>query len=64
MINDPTITATCDKCHMDTEPMEMCSLAGGGWDQRHIKRQLERSGWKVKGDTTLCEECAEEDADD
>ena len=68
MINDPWITATCDKCGGESEQMDLCSLAGGGWDERNIKRTLEREGWKVDGNNAYCEDCsaemAEEDEDD
>ena len=57
-INDPTITVTCDKCGEETNPMEMCALAGGEWDERYIKPKLERRGWKFDGDNAICEMCA------
>jgi|GEM_PF-6152693 len=59
-INYPTITATCDKCDYTTDEMELCDLAGGGWDARYIKPKLERLGWKFEGDKALCEDCATE----
>lgn len=62
-INDPTITATCDTCGFESDPMELCSLAGGGWDARHIAGKLRRMGWTVKGDETTCGECSEEAED-
>ncbi len=58
-INDPMITVTCDECGVETEPMGLTSLAGGGWDDRNIKRRLERMNWKVDGEKTICDECVE-----
>lgn len=58
MINDPRITATCDECEIDSDEMEMCALAGGGWDDRYIDGKLRKWGWKVDGDRTICEDCA------
>ena len=58
-INEPSITATCDTCGEQSEPMEMCALAGGGWDERDIKRSLKRQRWRVEGESTTCENCVE-----
>jgi hypothetical protein len=60
-INEPTITVSCDKCDEETDPMEMCALAGGGWDDRYIKGKLTKWGWKIDGNTTICPECQEEE---
>ena len=61
MINDPTITATCDNCGYTTDEMEMCALAGGGWDDRYIESKLTKWGWTIDGDKTYCEDCSEGD---
>lgn len=61
-LNDPFITAECDVCRIESEPMSLCALAGGGWDERYIKSRLEGQQWKVDGDKTICEECAESQA--
>ena len=57
MINDPTITASCDGCG-DEEEMELTPLAGGSWDDRNVKRTLEKRGWVFDGDKCYCEDCA------
>ena len=64
MINDPTITATCDRCNEETDQMELCSLAGGGWDDRYIKNKLIRWGWRVTGTETICENCVQAEAEE
>lgn len=64
MINEPTITASCDKCDYTTDPMEMCALAGGGYDDRYIEGKLKRDGWTVVNGMHLCEECSAEAEDD
>ena len=61
-IQEPFIQAMCDKCEEVTDGMEMTSLAGGGWDARNIKKRLEREGWKIDGETTICPECVAHDA--
>lgn len=64
MINEPAyITASCDQCGVDTDPMELCSLAGGGWDARNVKDQLKRWGWVVVGERTICDECSRPEDD-
>lgn len=62
-INEPRITAECDVCFVETDPMELTMLAGGAWDDRNVKPTLIKWGWKVDGERTVCEECKEEDAD-
>jgi len=56
-LNEPHITAMCDKCNYETDPMEMTALVGNGWDARYIKKRLEREGWKIDGETWICPEC-------
>ena len=60
MISDAFVTATCDKCSA-TEDVELTALAGHAWDERNVKRHLERNGWRVDDDLDhcICEECAE-----
>jgi hypothetical protein len=60
MIGEALIHAECDKCGYVTDPMNLTSLAGGGWDARNIPAKLKREGWKVEGDTTICPECVGE----
>lgn len=57
MINDPTISVTCDNCDCE-EHLTLYSIAGGGWDARFVPGKLERKGWKQDGDHWLCEDCA------
>lgn len=57
-INEPRITVTCDQCEEETDPLELCALAGGGWDDRYIKAKLLKWGWKIDGDKTICEVCS------
>lgn len=57
-INEPWVIVTCDGCHQETDPLEMRALAGGGWDDLHIKEKLRRWGWKIDGAKTICEVCA------
>ena len=61
-IDEPGITATCDKCRYTSDPMELTALAGSGWDARNIPARLKRDGWKVidNGKTTICAECEAE----
>lgn len=60
---DPMVQAECDKCGFVSDPMEMTSLAGGGWDTRNIPARMKREGWVIDGDTTICADCAEESDD-
>ncbi len=39
--------------------MELCSLAGGGWDERYVLKHLAKQGWKIDGKVTTCEQCNE-----
>lgn len=57
MIGEPALVVECDECTVETDPLPLCSLAGGGWDERHIKATLEKMGWFVERDRTVCEEC-------
>lgn len=61
MINEPWITVSCDRCGYMTDPMELCSIARGGWDTRYIKDTLREWGWRVSdlGGETICETCVE-----
>lgn len=61
MMNDPTITVTCDGCGHDSEPMDLCSLAHGGWDARNIPKRLIREGWKQDGNRWICEDCQDKE---
>lgn len=57
MLNDPTISVTCDTCGTTFDDLEMTPLAGGGWDARNIPAMLKRYNWKVDGDTHTCDDC-------
>lgn len=56
-LDEPTISAICDKCDEVSDPMTMTALAGGGWDSRNIPRRLERDGWRIEGHKLTCPEC-------
>ena len=64
MLNDPTISVTCDKCGDTFDELEMTSLAGGGWDARNIPAVMRGYGWKVNGDEHICDECTYKGGDD
>lgn len=55
-ICEPTIKVECDKCG-DAEDYDLTMLAGGGWDDRNLRRNMERHKWKIDGDMTICEAC-------
>ena len=38
----------------------MTSLAGGGYDERNLKNDLKRAGWKMDGENFICPNCVEE----
>lgn len=56
-INDPVIKVECDKCGV-VDDYDMTALAGGGWDDRNLKRKMTRDGWQVSGHDTYCLNCA------
>jgi len=60
MRTDAYITVTCDVCGESNEEVDLTALAGGGWDDRNVKRWLERYGWLVDGDRDICPDCQEE----
>jgi hypothetical protein len=60
-IGTAVVHVECDKCGEVTDPMELTSLAGGGWDARNIADKLKRQGWTVRGfGDTICPECSEQ----
>jgi hypothetical protein len=63
-IGEAVIHVECDKCGEVTDPMDLCSLAGGGWDARYIKERIKKDGWLVDGHTTICPECRDAMAGD
>ncbi len=60
MIGDPSVEITCDKCSHN-QGYSMTPLVRQSWDMRDLKKHLERDGWKVDGDTHICESCQEEE---
>jgi hypothetical protein len=62
-MDEPRISVTCDSkrgCQYE-EILELTSLAGGGWDDRNVERELKRAGWQIDGDTYICPDCVDED---
>lgn len=62
-LDDPTICAVCDRCDFISDPMTMTSLAGGGWDARNVPKKLKHEGWRIDGDTFVCPDCVELEAE-
>lgn len=68
-ISDAYVRVECDSCGAVDE-IGLTALAGHGvWDERDVKRRIERMGWKETGeDAHLCESCVDdgtlEDADE
>ena len=58
MLNDPTLSVTCDKCGTTFDNLELTPLAGGGWDARNIESVLSRYQWITDGDRHICDDCA------
>ena len=57
MISDAYVMVTCDNCS-ESQEVELTALGSrGSWDERGVKRHLERDGWQV--DPDLCELCVE-----
>lgn len=59
-IGEAHIHVECDKCGEVSDPYELTMLAGQpvGWDTRDLPRKLERDGWKISGEETICSACA------
>lgn len=62
-IGEGLVHVECDKCDYVSDPMNMTSLAGGGYDTRDIPRKLESDGWRVDGKVTICPDCVEKEAE-
>jgi hypothetical protein len=62
-INEPTIKVECDKCG-ESDEYDLTMLAGGGWDDRNLKRKMERGGWVIVGPDAFCSNCAPEERSD
>lgn len=60
--SDAYIVVSCDKCKDEEadETVELCSLAGGGWDERDVDAVLRRRRWTKKGGGDICPECTAE----
>ena len=61
MIGDAFVSVSCDRCMAETDPITLCALAGGGWDERTVKSDLLAMGWRVTGTETICAECVEDE---
>lgn len=60
MIGEPQVEVTCDKCsHNENYPMT--PLVRQSYDMRDLEKQLVRDGWKVDGDTHICDSCQEDE---
>ncbi len=55
---DPTLDIVCDKCGT-VETVGLTALAGGGYDERNVTKDLERLGWVYKDVQDFCDMCAE-----
>lgn len=60
MLNDPTISVTCDVCGTTIDEFPLTPLAGGGWDARNVPSVLKRYGWIADGKQHICDACAAE----
>jgi hypothetical protein len=58
MISDPEILATCDECGY--EEYYNLTVTARGWDDRDLKAQMERNGWREIDGRDLCADCAME----
>ena len=58
-ISSASVTATCDRCLVGSDPIELTALAqSGSWDERNVKSALKRMGWQLDEDGTVtCDEC-------
>ena len=61
MIGDAFVIVECDRCMEETDPIGLCALASGGWDERNVKSELLEWGWRVTGTETVCENCVEDE---
>ena len=56
---DPTIRVMCDTCKEDYD-FDLTALAGGAWDARTLKAQMQSDGWWFDGgDRHMCPSCLE-----
>jgi hypothetical protein len=62
MQGEPIIPYMCDVCEHETD-FGLTALAGGGWDARNVKCEMERDGWLIEGDRHVCPDCREEQDD-
>ena len=62
MREDPTILITCDgpKCEDEIEISLTALSRPGEWDERNVKRELEREGWICNEDGDFCGFCTDE----
>jgi hypothetical protein len=58
-----TITVDCDRCGESLDEMPLTPLAGGGWDDRNVKRTLESYGWRVTKDADICDNCVADESE-
>lgn len=57
MIQPATISVECDSCG-DTAAYNLTKLAAAGeWDERNLREDMTRDGWKFIGEKTYCDGC-------
>lgn len=59
MRSDAYITVTCDECGDVHEEIQICAIAGGGWDERNVDAHLRDLGWFLEGGNDICPDCLE-----
>lgn len=62
MIGEPKSVVECDGCE-DVHYYDMTPLASGSYDERNLKRTLERDRWILDGDLTFCSQECRDDSD-
>ena len=60
MRSDATVTVECDTCACCLEVITLTSIAGGGYDERHLDSKLANLGWKVGEGKDVCPDCSQE----
>ena len=59
---EPQVEVFCDgpdNCQA-SEMFGLTPIARGGYDERHLKHQIEALGWLVQGDSHYCVDCREQ----
>lgn len=61
-IGSPFLIVECDCCGAQVEEDLIALAPRDSWSDRHVKKSIERQGWKIDGNKTICPDCQEEDA--